>query len=197
MPVLLLEPYVFPANILTYPIDFLPDRAARWWVIQTRPRAEKSLARSLFGYETPFFLPLSRKCLNRRGRTVASYLPLFPSYVFLFGTNEQRIQSLTTNTTVHTLAVQDQQRLWTDLARLYQLMVAGASLVPEERLEPGTWVEITAGPLFGMKGRIIRRANHLRFVVDIDFLQRGASVEVDEAMITPADPIGRPIRMCA
>ena len=197
MPVLLLEPFVFPPDLLSEPTLLSADESARWWVLHTRPRAEKAVARALVNREIPFFFPLSRKCRNARGRIIASYLPLFPGYVFLFGNSQQRLKALETNTIVSTLFVPDQQRLGQDLARIYHLMASGASLVPEEQLQPGMWVEISAGPLMGMRGRILRRANRLRFVVEVDFLRRGASVEVDEAMITPAEPSDVPCRLCA
>jgi len=197
MPILVLEPYVYPTNLLVDVTQFFPHEALQWWVLHTRPRAEKALARALMVRETPFFLPLARKCRSRRGRLVASYLPLFPGYVFLFGTPEQRMQSLETNAVASTLLVQDQPKLHADLSRIHQLMAAGLPLTPEERLEPGSWVEITSGALCGMKGRITRRANRLRFVVEVDFLQRGASVEVDESMISPSEPACVGLRRCA
>jgi transcriptional antiterminator RfaH len=38
---------------------------------------------------------------------------------------------------------------------------------------------IESGPLAGMEGRVIKRGKNLRFFVEIDFLQRGVSVEVE------------------
>jgi transcription antitermination factor NusG len=66
-------------------------------------------------------------------------------------------------------------------------MVSGEPLTPEERIQPGDWVEITTGPLQGLQGKIIRRGKHLRFFVEVHFLQRGASVEIDGSMIRPAE----------
>jgi hypothetical protein len=43
----------------------------------------------------------------------------------------------------------------------------------------GATVEIRHGALAGLKGKIIRAASGNRFVVQIDFIQQGASVLLD------------------
>jgi transcription antitermination factor NusG len=97
---------------------------------------------------------------------------------------------LTTNQVAHCIRVEDQAQLHQDLARVHRLMASGEPLTPEERIQPGDWVEITSGPLEGLQGKIIRRGKHLRFFVEVHFLQRGASVEIDAAMIRPTEPPG-------
>src|SRR6516165_139504 len=82
MPLLPLEPFVYPDDLLDQPV-LLPEASARWWVLHTRPRAEKSLARRLLRTATPFFLPLRKRQWRHRGRLLCSYVPLFPGYVFL------------------------------------------------------------------------------------------------------------------
>jgi transcriptional antiterminator RfaH len=186
MPVLPLEPFVFPEDLFTRPVD-LESSPARWWVLHTRPRAEKALARTLLQHQISFFLPLFPRERRLRGRLVRSHLPLFPGYVFLRGDSQARLQALTTNLVVHPLVVDNQAELHADLARVYCLMAAGAPLAPEERLQPGTWVEITGGPLAGLEGKIIRRGKRLTFFIEVHFLQRGASVEIDRWMIEPRE----------
>src|SRR6516164_1130963 len=184
MPVLPLEPFVYPDNLLMQP--FAPaDPSWRWWVLHTRPRAEKTLARNLLKHQIAFFLPLFQRSQRFRGRLVTSHLPLFPGYVFLLGDNQARIQSLTTNTVAQTLHVVNGEELHMDLARVYHLMSSGAPLAPEDRLLPGTPVEITAGPLAGLEGKIIRKGKRLKFIIEVHFLQRGASVEIDSWMNEP------------
>jgi transcription antitermination factor NusG len=72
--------------------------------------------------------------------------------------------------------------------RLYRLITSGAPLTPEERLSPGMWVEITNGPLAGLTGQIIRRGGNARFVVEVQFIQRGVSAELEGWTIQPIDP---------
>lgn len=182
MPVLPLEPFVYPEELLAQPVW---QADAQWWVLHTRPRAEKQLARQLVAKEVGFFLPLYERRVRMQRRLVRSFLPLFPGYLFLQGTEEDRGRALGTGLVVGCLVVSDQDRLTQDLVRIHELIQSDAPLSPERQLEPGMEAEITSGPLAGCRGTIVRRTGNrlLRFVVEVKFLQQGVSVEVDESMI--------------
>ena len=83
------------------------------------------------------------------------------------------------------LDVADQDSLWRDLRQVHRLIASGAPVTPEERLAPGSAVEIHSGPLAGLRGVIVRAATGHRFVVQVDFIQRGASVLIDAATLAP------------
>jgi transcriptional antiterminator RfaH len=85
------------------------------------------------------------------------------------------------------LSVSEGERLRTDLKRIYQLMECGAPVAPEDRLQSGMTVVLTAGPLAGLHGKVIRRDKNMRFVIEVDFIQRGASVEIEGWMLQPLD----------
>src|SRR5262249_47605152 len=161
MPLLPLEPFVFPDDLLTGSADAAgPDTS--WWVLHTRPRAEKSLARKLRTSRTEFFLPLYRKQWRSQGRLLSSHPPPFPGYVFLRGDGEARLKALQTSLVANVLPVPDGDPLGTDLARVYRVMLGEAPLVPEDRLPPGALVELVAGPLEGLVGKVLRRGKELR-----------------------------------
>lgn len=187
MPLLPSEPAVFPEDLLTQPEENLPRGMSRWWVLHTKPRAEKSLARRLIASRSPFFLPLYSRTWRSGRRMQTSHLPLFPGYIFLLGDDQVRLMALQTNLVASTLWVEDQSELHGDLVRVHELIVSGAPLSPEERLEPGMRVEITSGPLTGLEGKVIRRGSRLQFYVEVNFLQRGASVQVEAWMMKPLD----------
>jgi transcriptional antiterminator RfaH len=182
MPILPLEPFIYPDNLLTGP-DEGTSGPGQWWVLHTRPRAEKALARKFLSRGLSFFLPLHERQLRVRGRLKSSYLPLFTSYLFLHGDDQARIHALETNQVVQTLPVPDQKRLRFDLVHVYHLICTGAPLTPEDRLLPGTPVKVSRGPLAGLEGKIIRQAKNLRVFVEVQFLQRGVSVEIESWML--------------
>jgi transcriptional antiterminator RfaH len=182
MPLLPLEPFLYPENLLAEPeTDGESEQA--WWVLHTRPRAEKTLARRLLSSRHDFFLPLSKKEWHSRGRLLSSYSPLFPGYVFLRGDNRVRVHALETNLVAHVLPVVDSAQLRMDLERIHRLMLANFHMEPEDRLYPGTMVQIIGGPLQGLEGKVLRRGKQLRFFVEVQLLQRGVSVEIDSSMI--------------
>lgn len=183
MPLLSLEPTVFPEMLLSS--EELPMAEGSWWVLHTRPRAEKALARRLLGRSISFFLPLYRRQWRSNNRQFDSYLPLFSGYLFLHGENEDRVHALETNLVARTLKVEDQSQFHADLARVHQMLVAGVTIAPEDRLQPGNRVEIVSGPLVGMQGKILARDKKMRFFIEVQFLQQGVSVEIESWMIRP------------
>lgn len=188
MPRLKSEPYLLADALFQSPSPI--NAQGCWWVMHTRPRAEKSLARRLFGLERHFFLPLHEKRTVQRGRILSTQLPLFPGYVFVHGSEDDRLQALKTNLVVQCLTVDDQPQLHRELQNVYLLMRSGEILTPEDRLVPGSPVEIIHGSLSGMIGRVIRRENRLRFLIEVRLLQRGVSVEVESWMISATDSPG-------
>ena len=184
MPVLSPELDLYPDELLSDEGE--PDHASErvWWVLHTKPRQEKSLVRQLHRSGIPYYLPLIPRRWRLRGRMMTSHLPLFPSYVFLRGDRQERVSALSTNRVVRSLEVVDQRGLWRDLRQIHRLIAAGMPIAPENRLTSGTPVEITSGPLTGLRGKVLRSASGNRFVVQIDFIQQGASVVLDDYTLT-------------
>jgi transcription antitermination factor NusG len=188
MPILTAEPALYPENLFERARDEFG--AARWWVLHTRPRQEKSLARRLHEQGIAFFLPLIPNRLRVRGRTLHSYLPLFGGYLFLHGRGEEHQLALATRRVARAIDVADQCRLWNDLRQIHRLIASGAAIRPEDQLEPGAPVMIQSGPLAGMRGVIVKSASGNRFIVRVDFIQRGASVLLEDGALArvPAEP---------
>jgi transcriptional antiterminator RfaH len=186
MPLLPLEPTVYPEGLLADADP--PETAGRsWWVLHTKPRQEKSLARQLLRSGVSFYLPvIARRCLVRN-RVQHSHVPLFAGYVFLLGDHDERVTALATGRVVRSLEVADQTGLWRDLRQICRLIATGAPIAPEERLTPGAPVEIRTGPLAGLRGTILRTASGRRFVVQVDFIHQGASVLLDDFHLAPLD----------
>jgi transcription antitermination factor NusG len=182
MPLLLAEPYVYPETLLTAAGPGLEDPDAHWWVLHCRPRTEKALARQLLGRSVSFFLPVYHRRWQSRGRLLSSYPPLFSGYLFLYGDANARLVAVETNHVVNTLTVVHQEQLTADLTQIRRMMDVDVLLTPEERLLPGTIVEIIAGPLAGLEGKIIKRGRQHHFVLEVRLLQQGVSVEIDSWM---------------
>ncbi len=156
-----------------------------WWVLYTKSRQEKAVARDLLVRRIPFYLPLIEQTSVRRKRRVTSLIPLFRGYVFMFGTREERVGSMKTNRLSRVLEVHEPEQLRDDLARLQRLIASGCPLTLESRLAPGALVRITTGSLMGLEGVVLHRRGHTRLLVDVQFMQQGASIEIDDFMLEP------------
>lgn len=183
MPLLALETFIQPEDLLDTAHDDIA--CGKWWVLHTRPRAEKTLARRFCDRGMNYYLPLYPRTWQSRGRQFSSFLPLFPGYIFLHGESEDRLHALETNLVAHALPVDDQEQLHDSLARIYRLLATGAPVTPEDRLEPGDPVEIIRGPLAGLAGKVLKRGKRLKFVIEVQFLHRAVSAEVESWMIQP------------
>jgi transcription antitermination factor NusG len=186
MPILSAEPQLHPEGLFEQ--KSLACAGRRWWAVHTRPRQEKSLARQLHANDIPFFLPLISQRLRIRKRTITSHLPLFPGYLFLLAEAEERVTALSTKRIVRAIPVVDQDRLWHDLSQTHRLISIGAPITPEGRLAPGTLVDIRTGPLAGLRGKILSSATGRRFVVEVDFIHKGASILLDDFTLAPVIP---------
>jgi transcriptional antiterminator RfaH len=180
MPILPAEPEVFPPELLDPTAATDPDRS--WFVLHTKPRQEKSLARQLLADRVPFYLPCLPHRTQSRGRIFTSRVPLFPGYLFLLGNTEERFRSDMTNRVANAIAVPDQARLWCDLRQVKRLLDCGRPVTPEVRLTPGDTVTIQSGPLLGLTGTVVRVAGNRKLLVRVDFIQKGASIELDDGV---------------
>jgi len=56
---------------------------------------------------------------------------------------------------------------------------------PHPYLKVGRRVRVVSGPLTGLEGIIVRKKNHLRFVISLNLIMRSVSVELDDADVVP------------
>jgi len=186
MPVLAREPDLCPETLLD-DSDYQSEHR-QWKAFYTKPSQEKAFARELLTAEIPFYLPLVKKTSVYSNRhVITSWKPLFPGYVFVCGSKDECMESLSTRRVVRILPVHDPDRLLQDLRRIRKLIASGAPVTPERRLVRGDRVRVRYGPLAGFEGVVLVRHRRTRLLVSVDFLQQGASIEIDDFMLEPID----------
>ncbi len=181
MPVLEREPSAWPHDL--FDSENATGESGRWCVYHVRPRSEKVVARRLRSRQIPHFLPQYERRQRYQRRLVQSYLPLFPGYVFVVGTENDAEAPADLKELVGILRVDDQRQFETELRNIHFLLRAGLPVTREERLQPGSHAKIVSGPLAGLCGQVIKNRQGLRFVLRVQFLQQGVSLEVDGSVI--------------
>ena len=185
MPILGKETDIFPPELL----DRSDWDQGRWWVLHTLPRREKDLARRLEKCGVSFFSPtIAREQRSPAGRLRTTFALLFPSYVFIYGSEQDRATAVTTNCVANCLHVPNQPQLITDLRQIRQVITAGVDLTPEGQLEAGDVVRVKSGPMLGVIGTVVERRGNKRLLVHINFIQQGASVEIHDIDLEPYTP---------
>ncbi len=187
MPILPREPDIFPDDLLDE--DRQAELAeAAWWALYTLPRREKDLMRRLRALRIRHYGPMiCRRTRSPNGRARTSWVPLFGGYVFVQGAEQDRYTAMTTNCVSRCLEVPDGQRLAHDLHQIRRLIDSGAPLSPEARIEPGDRVRVRSGSLVGLEGVVVKRRGTARLLVLVEFLQRGASVELEDFQVEGID----------
>lgn len=176
MPILKFQPDLHPPDLLE---TVCPNESRHWWLAYTRSRREKDLMRRLTAANFACYAPTYRKGQrNPSGRIRVVQAPLFPNYVFLFGDDDVRRAALASNCVSRIDPIAPSSSLTDDLKRLKAVLSGDREVVPEARLAPGKCVSIRSGPFRGLTGTLVKRDKVNRLVVAVDFIQRGASIEV-------------------
>jgi len=179
------ETNLYPSDLFEMVSSQNFERA--WWAVYTKSRQEEMFSRHLLLNHIPHYLPLVGKTYVSCGRQFSALVPLFPGYVFMLGSDEERVCSFTSNRVSRIVPVHDADRLLADLKQVSWLIRSGASLTVEQRLAPGSRGRVRRGALTGMEGTVRFRRGKTRLIVTVSFLQRGASVEVDDFNLEPID----------
>lgn len=163
------------------------EGGAEWYVFRTRPRREKKAVESLQDVGAPHYLPLRRN-VTRKGKGRYSFLvPLFPGYVFGCCTPGQRLQAMRLGHMANWLEVVDQEQLLEELRQIDVASERGTGLRLFPQLQRGKWVRVVTGPLTGVSGRISRRKECYRLVMNVSVLGTAVAAEVDMGDVVPLE----------
>ncbi len=153
---------------------------AHWYAVYTMPRHEKCAARQFEARSVDHFLPLYRTTRYWQHRHAIFDLPLFPSYLFVHITRQDRLKVLSTPGVLHLVGnkgspaeIQD-----TEIDALRHLLNSRRA-VPTAYMQPGDRVRFARGAFVGLEGKVIRSKSAVRVVISVDSIMRSISVEVD------------------
>jgi transcription antitermination factor NusG len=165
----------------------LQEMTGTWWIAHTKARFEKAFAFDLLRRGTGYFLPLIKRVKMSGGRKRHVMLPLFPSYVFFCGGEEDRYAALATNRLCQVIAVNDQAGLLSELSALETAMASKAVLDPYPFAAVGKRCRVRSGPFEGIEGIVIERDGPTRLVLQVKMLGQGAAMEIDTDLLEPVE----------
>jgi len=159
--------------------------AVAWHALYTRYQHEKLVQQLLMekGFET--FLPLYEATHQWKDRLRKLWLPLFPSYVFIRGGLDRRLDIVTT-TGFHAI-VSDGGRpgvvTQAEIDAIHQLVETRLLVEPHPFLKVGDRVRVKSGPLAGFEGILVRKKNQYRLVLSVELLQQSVATEVNACQV--------------
>jgi len=176
------NPPILPPGVTT-----LAQLTGPWRVAHTKARCEKAFAWDLIHKNIGYFLPLIERVYISGGRKRKALMPLFPSYVFFCGSEEDRYKALVTNRLCQTLEVVDQQKFVAELLAIEKAIVSKMELDLYPQPAIGQRCRITAGALKDLEGVVVQKTKRARLVLEVKLLGQGAVMEVDADLLEPLD----------
>ncbi len=173
---------MLPENVNT-----LAELTGRWWVAHTKSRFEKSFAWDMLRRDVGYFLPMIEKVKIYSGKKRKVLIPLFPSYVFVCGSEQDRYNALATNRICRMIDVTDQQELINELLAIEKTVTSQAEIEPYPYPPKGSKCRIAAGSLKGLEGVVIRKTKRARLVLQVSILGQGAAIEIDADLLERTD----------
>lgn len=159
-----------------------------WFALQTRSRHEKVVRNELVKRNVENFLPTIARLSQWKDRKKKIEFPLFSGYCFARFALPERMPVLQSTGVVRIISCNGRPEPIpeSEIESLMILMRNGARYDFHPFLQQGMSVEVTRGPLQGVKGRIVRYARPCRVVVSISLIQQAVAVEIDASDIVPA-----------
>jgi transcription antitermination factor NusG len=168
------------------------DGKREWYAVYTMSRHEKRVAAHCDRIAIEQFLPLYTWRRSWKNRTkVDLQMPLFPNYIFVQLSPDDhgplmRLPGVlsTVGNAAGPVAIQD-----SEMDVLRRIMDCKA-IEPHAYITAGDRVRVKEGPLEGIVGVVLRKANGLRFIVTLDLIGKSVALDIESSaleLIAPAN----------
>lgn len=170
------------------------DPGGRWYACYTRARHEKRAFLGMLERGIEGFLPLLPRVSQWKDRRKLVEWPLFPSYVFSRLGPTELYSVLTVPGVAGLVKHNDRPAVIPDgeleNVRRFAQALAGGDVQAEHRpfFAEGEWVEVTDGPLQGVRGVVVERRTRTRVLVGLRAIGQGMEVDVNVQLLRPIEP---------
>jgi len=164
----------------------MPSSHRRCWLAAyTRAHHEHRVAEQLRHKQLEFLLPTYERLTRWSDRIRRSQAPLFPGYVFVHISDNQRVPVLETLGVVHFVSVAGRPALLDneDVHRLQLCGLWSRDIEPHPYLKIGQRVRVKHGPFAGWEGTLAEKQNSCRLIVTIDQIMKSVAINLHGADI--------------
>ncbi|HZD30325.1 MAG TPA: UpxY family transcription antiterminator [Candidatus Angelobacter sp.] len=154
-----------------------------WLAAYTRSQHEVAVARQLETKQVAVLLPTYVKTTKWSDRVKRIAAPLFPSYVFVNVSQQERAQVLQTAGVVSIVsrAGKPVPLRAEDVALLRECAARPQAFAPHAFLQVGQRVRVKQGPFAGWEGVLTGRKNAARLVISLGHIMRSVAVDLSGA----------------
>lgn len=163
----------------------MPNSQLPWFAVRVKSQCERSVAASLRQRDYEEFLPMYWSRRRWSDRVKMLQLPLFAGYLFCRFDPSHRSRIVAVPGVVHVAGVGSSPLPVPseEIEAIRQAVDSAQEVQPWNRLQVGHVVRIEQGPLTGLTGMLVRWKNASHLVLNVQLLQRGVAVEVDERWV--------------
>jgi len=160
-----------------------------WYAAYTCANHEKRVAEQLAERSVEHFLPLYESVRQWKDRWMHLQLPIFPGYVFVHFALRDRLRVLKIPSVANLVSFNGTPAVLpeAEIEALKKGLERGIQAEPHPYLNIGRRVRITAGPLEGLEGMLVRKKNSWRFVLSLDLIQRSILLDIDAGSLAAMD----------
>lgn len=160
----------------------IPANSYFWHAVYVKSRTEKKAQTELQIQEIETFLPLQRKLRQWSDRKKWVETPLISGYLFVKASRKEYDQVLQSNYVVSYVRFEGKAAIVPDYQIEYlKLMLKQDSSeieITREKLKPGQMIEVVAGPLIGLKGKLQKMKGKNKVAIELEQLGCSALVEI-------------------
>jgi hypothetical protein len=160
--------------------------AGDWYVLQTRSRQERILARELGALGIVSYVPTVRQGCRFDDVEVPVDLPLFPGFVFLRGSQTDVRAAQRTGRVAGVTDVEQQRQVDHELRNIHRALSAGARLTACVLPGDGVPAVVRHGPFRGVRGVVAPAGGGGgggRLTLPVHVLGRAAELDVADAAL--------------
>ena len=165
-----------------------------WYAACTSARHEKRVAEHLGQRNIECFLPLFEAVHRWNNGRHTVQLPLFPGYLFVRIALRDKMRTLQTPGLAYLVSFNGVPARLPEgeIHRLRGALAAGVTAQPYRYLNVGARVEISRGPLQGMRGILLRHQGRFRVVLSVEMIMRSMIVDVEATDVIALDRMMQP-----
>jgi transcription antitermination factor NusG len=158
-----------------------------WLAAYTRSRHESQVADQLKAKGVESLLPTYERFSRWSDRVRRSKAPLFPGYVFVHVSNEERVPVLQTMGVLSIVSVAGKPApLGEEEIEKMRACSANASMVePHPFLIIGHHVRVKHGPFAGWEGILVEKQNGARLVINVERIMKSVAINIHGADVEP------------
>ncbi|MCB9209295.1 MAG: UpxY family transcription antiterminator [Ignavibacteriales bacterium] len=159
--------------------DFSVEK--KWYALYTKPRHEFKAETQLKACGIEYYLPTITKVKQWSDRKKKVTEPLFSGYIFVKGTEKDRLIALEQYAIVRSIFFQGKPAIvpnW-QIENLQKMLEKGSDITVTDQLAIGSHVKIISGPFKDVEGIVYETGNQEKMLaITIDLLRRSVVVRI-------------------